>query len=151
MPLAVSDPAPNFTLPSTSGTDFTLEDHQGKALVLYFYPKDFTGVCTKEACSFRDQFSAFRDLDVEVLGISRDDLETHHRFKEKYELPFELLADTSGKVTKQYKVAIPIIGMPRRITYVLDKEHKITAVIEDMFNAETHIEQALEKLRDDKS
>lgn len=150
MPLSVNDPAPDFTLPSTSGEDFQLSDLKGQAVVLYFYPKDFTGVCTKEACAFRDQFMAFRNLDVSVFGISKDDLETHHRFKDKYELPFELLADTEGKVTKKYKVAIPIIGMPRRITYVLDTGHKVKAVIEDMFNADVHIKEALEKIREGK-
>ncbi|MGF1532285.1 MAG: peroxiredoxin [Bernardetiaceae bacterium] len=147
MPLNVGDLAPNFQLPSTAGKDFVLNDYKGQVLVLFFYPKDFTGVCTKEACTFRDQFMAFRNLDVTVVGISRDDLATHHRFKEKYKLPFDLLADEDGATTKAYKSAIPLFGISKRVTYVLDKSHRVAAVVEDLFDAEIHIKETLEKIR----
>ncbi|MGB5926638.1 MAG: redoxin domain-containing protein, partial [Cyclobacteriaceae bacterium] len=80
MPLRVKDPAPDFSLPSTSGKTFNLRQNvENNPIVLYFYPKDFTPACTREACSFRDEFSAFKNLKVTVVGISRDTLETHHK------------------------------------------------------------------------
>ncbi|MEM6298086.1 MAG: peroxiredoxin [Bacteroidota bacterium] len=150
MALQKNTTAPDFTLPSTSGEDFILSEHKGKPLVLFFYPKDFSPVCTKEACTFRDQFEAFRDLEVTVLGISRDDLETHHRFRDKHNLPFHLLADKSGKVSRLYKAQLPIVGMSSRVTYVLDGDHTIRLVIDGMaalVDAEPHIKKSLEELR----
>ncbi len=139
--------APDFSLSSTSGSTFQLaQDLAGKPCILYFYPKDFTSVCTKEACDFRDQFAVFRDAEITVLGISKDDIETHLRFKAQYKLPFELLSDASGKVCKAYDALVPIIGIPKRITYLLSAEHKIVASFQDMFSAEQHIRQMISKI-----
>ncbi|WP_448530147.1 peroxiredoxin [Raineya sp.] len=148
MALKVGTLAPDFTLPSTSGKNISLsKDLAGKPCVLYFYPKDFTPGCTKEACEFRDQFATFRNLEVDVFGISRDNIDTHQKFKETHKLPFELLADVNGSVCKAYEALIPIIGIPKRISYLLDKEHKIVAVYQDFFGAEEHIKAMLEKLK----
>jgi peroxiredoxin Q/BCP len=147
MALKEGTQAPNFTLPSTAEQDFTLAERKGKPLVLFFYPKDFTSVCTAEACSFRDQFSVFRDLNVEVIGISRDDIPTHNRFKAQYNLPFELLADTEGKVSKLYKATLPLVGMSARITYLLDEDHTVRAAFKNLFSAEQHIAAMLEALQ----
>lgn len=148
MALKIGTFAPDFTLPATNGKNITLsKDLAGKACVLYFYPKDFTPGCTKEACEFRDQFATFRNLEVDVLGISRDNIDTHKKFKETYKLPFELLADVNGSACKAYEALIPIIGIPKRISYFLDKEHKIVAVYQDFFGAEEHIKAMLKKLR----
>jgi peroxiredoxin Q/BCP len=113
---------------------------------LFFYPKDFTPGCTKEVCEFRDAFAEFRNLDVKVLGISQDSIESHHKFIKQHNLPFDLLTDKNGKVAKQYKATIPVIGMNRRVTYLLDKEHKIKGVFENMFAAGRHVEAMLQKL-----
>lgn len=140
MPLKVDQPAPDFTLPSTRGTSFTLSrDLPGKPVILYFYPKDFTSVCTKEACEFRDSFSLLRELQTEVIGISRDSVETHVRFQQEHKLPFDLLADVNGEVAERYGAVIPLIRVTRRITYLLDSNHRIAAVYENMFAAEKHI------------
>lgn len=148
MALSLGAKAPDFTLPATSNKKLTLsQDLQGKAVILYFYPKDFTGVCTAEACEFRDQFEAFRELDIPVFGISRDDIPTHEKFKKAHRLPFELLSDESGKVCKAYDALIPLIKMPKRVTYLLDQEHKIAGVFSDMFESKGHIESMLKKLR----
>lgn len=148
MALSLGAKAPDFTLPATSNKKLTLsQDLQGKAVILYFYPKDFTGVCTAEACEFRDQFEAFRELDIPVYGISRDDIPTHEKFKKAHRLPFELLSDESGKVCKAYDALIPLIKMPKRVTYLLDQEHKIAGVFSDMFESKGHIESMLKKLR----
>ncbi|MCE2709020.1 MAG: peroxiredoxin [Bacteroidota bacterium] len=140
MALKIGSIAPDFTLPATTlGTITLSKDLGGKALILYFYPKDFTPGCTTEACEFRDQFAAFRDLDIPVFGISRDSLATHEKFKQSHRLPFELLSDASGKVCKAYDALIPLIKMPSRVTYLLDQEHKIAGVSEGLFENKAHV------------
>lgn len=148
MPLAINDTAPNFTLDSTTGKQFILNQNQkDKACIIYFYPKDFTSVCTKEACSFRDEFSVFKELDIDVIGISKDSIATHLKFQKANNLPFELLSDPSGDVIRAYKAMLPIIGVPRRVTYLLNKKHKIAAVLEDMFHADEHIKIMIQEVK----
>ena len=120
---------------------------QKQPLVLYFYPKDFTPGCTKEACEFRDSFEVFRDLDVAVFGISGDSIEQHQKFKAKHKLPFHLLADEGLGVAKQYKATIPLLNMPKRTTYLIDGEQQIVAVYEPLFNAKQHIVKMIEQLK----
>ncbi|MBC6365202.1 peroxiredoxin [Algoriphagus sp. AK58] len=148
MALALGTQAPDFTLPSTSEKIIKLsKDLKGKSLILFFYPKDFTRGCTAEACEFRDQFAEFRDLQIPVFGISRDDIPTHEKFKKAYKLPFELLSDESGKVCKAYDALIPLIKMPKRVTYLLDSDHKIVGVYEGLFENKSHVEAMLRKLK----
>jgi peroxiredoxin Q/BCP len=148
MALNIGEKAPDFTLPSTSNKKITLsKDLAGKAVILYFYPKDFTGGCTAEACEFRAQFETFRAFDIPVFGISRDDIATHEKFKKAHRLPFELLSDETGKVCKAYDALIPLIKMPKRVTYLLDQDHKISGVFSDMFESKGHIESMLKKLK----
>ena len=104
MSLDVGDKAPDFTLPSDGGGKLTLSKLRGKKVVLYFYPKDDTTGCTAEACGFRDIFPNFRKLDATVVGISRDSVASHDKFKKKYELPFMLASDEEGKVCEKYGV-----------------------------------------------
>ena len=145
MAIKIGKKAPDFTLPSTSGKDFKLsKDFFGKSCVIYFYPKDFTGGCTAQACEFRDEFETFRELNIPIVGISRDDMPTHIRFKKAYQLPFELLSDKDGKVCKAYDALVPILGLPKRITYLLDEGHVVKDVFQDMFNAKAHIKKMLE-------
>lgn len=143
MPLKEREKAPNFELASTSGDIFKLSDQEGEPLILFFYPKNFTKVCTAEVCEFRDAFSEFKDLNVKVVGISQDTISSHHKFKKENKLPFELLSDPKGKVAKLYKATIPVIGMNRRITYLLDKELRIKAVYENMFSADSHVKEMI--------
>nr|WP_192351361.1 peroxiredoxin [Algoriphagus sp. Y33] len=148
MALKTGSIAPEFNLKSTgSKTINSSTDLKGKPFILYFYPKDFTKGCTAEACEFRDQFEAFRNLDIPVLGISKDDMETHERFKKEHRLPFDLLSDPSGKVCKSYDALIPLIKMPKRITYLIDKDHKIAAVFSEMFESKGHIQSMLKNLQ----
>ena len=93
--------APDFTLRDQDGNKHKLSDYRGKPVVLYFYPKDDTPGCTKEACSFRDNFSTFKRKGIEVLGVSIDDEKSHTRFREKFNLPFTLLADAHKKVVEK--------------------------------------------------
>lgn len=96
--------APQFSLPNQEGKKVALKDFLGKKVVLYFYPKDLTSGCTKEACDFRDSFAEFRKLNAVVLGVSADSAEMHKRFAQKYELPFELLSDVNKEVLEKYGV-----------------------------------------------
>lgn len=152
MALKTGKKAPDFTLPSTSGKNFTLSQNcKGKACIIYFYPKDFTKVCTAEACDFRDQFGAFRDLDVPVIGISRDDIPTHLKFQKEYNLPFELLSDEKGNVCNAYDALIPLIRVPKRITYFLDREHIVRAAFSDMFESKAHVDEMIKVLQSEES
>ena len=148
MALQIGQKAPDFKLQSTSGQLLKMSENlKGKAFSLYFYPKDFTRGCTAEACEFRDQFEAFRNLDVPVFGVSRDDIPTHEKFKKAYKLPFDLLSDPDGKVCKSYDALIPLIKMPKRVTYLIDDKHEIAGVFSDMFESKGHIESMLAKLK----
>jgi peroxiredoxin Q/BCP len=144
MALSKGSKAPDFSLPSTEGRTFKLsETLMGKPCILYFYPKDFTPGCTQEACDFRDHFSYFRDLEIDVVGISRDSVKVHQKFKATHKLPFELLADEQGLVSKKYKASLPLLGLSRRITYLLDGNHIIVEVYESMFAAGSHIKKMI--------
>ncbi len=148
MALKINAQAPDFTLASTSGNSFVLsKDMSGKPCVLYFYPKDFTIGCTAEACKFRNEFEIFENVDVPILGISKDDIATHLRFKQQYKLPFELLADTAGLVTKMYDSVVPFIGYTLRTTYLLDHAHKIIAVYNNAFYPQGHIAAMIKTIK----
>lgn len=145
MALKVGQKAPDFQLPNSEGQDIILG--QNLPCIVYFYPKDFTPGCTAEACSFRDNHQLFKNLDIAVFGISRDSINTHKRFKAEHQLTFELLSDTSGKVCKSYDALIPIVGMPKRVTYLIDKLGIIRAVYSDMFGATNHIKSMISQLK----
>lgn len=148
MALSVGQKAPDFNLPSTSGHLLKMsEDLWGKAFILYFYPKDFTRGCTAEACEFRDQFESFKGLNIPVFGVSKDSITTHQKFKKVHKLPFDLLSDPDGKVSKSYDALIPLINVPKRVTYLIDEKHEIAGVFSDMFESKGHIENMLIKLK----
>src|SRR3981189_1765287 len=122
--LKVGDPAPNFTAAASDGSQIELKSVTGKApIVLYFYPKDDTPGCTKEACSLRDDFAAFRKLKATVYGISYDGVDAHKKFVEKYPLPFLLLSDADKKIAKLYGADGMLFA--KRMTFVIDKTGKI--------------------------
>jgi len=149
MALTPGSQAPDFMLSSTEGRTFKLsESMRDRPCILYFYPKDFTPGCTKEACDFRDNFSFFRELDIDVIGISRDSVQTHQKFKQTHQLPFELLSDERGDVSKKYKALLPFLNVNRRITYLLDHEHKIIEVYESMFAASNHIKKMVAAVKE---
>ncbi len=102
MTLKVGDPAPDFSLPDGKGNIVSLSDLKGKRVVLYFYPRDNTPGCTKQACGFRDVYSEFQQKDIVILGVSTDDAASHQKFATKFELPFPLLTDADGSVATAY-------------------------------------------------
>ena len=148
MPLPINQKAPDFTLPSTNGRNFTLyKDLREKPCILYFYPKDFSIGCTNEACSFRDTFEVFHELNIKIIGISRDSMESHQKFKKTLNLPFDLLADDGGKVCALYKTQLPFVpAFTKRTTYLLDKNQIILAVYENIFSSKRHIKTMVEQV-----
>ncbi|WP_445637162.1 thioredoxin-dependent peroxiredoxin [Nostoc sp. DSM 114161] len=143
MPLAVGTDAPAFTAKDTNGNTVSLSDFKGKTVVLYFYPKDDTPGCTKQACSFRDAQSKYQSQDVVVLGVSADDEVSHQAFTQKYNLNFPLLADTDKSLIKAFDVDGG--GYAKRVTYVIGPDGKITHV-DASVNTSTHAEDVLAAL-----
>lgn len=122
--------APDFNLPDQQGKFHALADYRGKWLVLYFYPKDDTPGCTKQACAFRDDISKLRELGAAVMGVSVDDTASHAEFAKKYSLPFPLLADSDGAVAARYGSLTKLIAMKfaKRNTFLIDPQGKIAKV-----------------------
>ena len=143
MALSVGTTAPAFTVKDTQGNTVSLSDFAGKIVILYFYPKDDTPGCTKEACSFRDNYNAYQDKDIVVLGVSLDDSASHQAFTDKYSLPFPLLADTEGALTQAYDVDGG--GYAKRVTYTIDGDGQIVKVYETV-KTDTHAEDILADL-----
>jgi peroxiredoxin Q/BCP len=144
----VGQPAPDFDLTDAQGKHVRLSEFRGKrAVVLYFYPKDDTPGCTKEACSFRDSYEAFKAAGAEVIGVSSDSEASHGKFATKYQLPFTLLADTGGAVRKQYGVPATLGLLPGRVTFVIDREGIVRHVFNSQLQATRHVEEALKILK----
>jgi thioredoxin-dependent peroxiredoxin len=143
MSLAVGTKAPTFTAQDTSGKTVSLENYAGKTVVLYFYPKDDTPGCTKQACSFRDNYTAYQNKDITVFGVSMDNVDSHQKFTEKFSLPFPLLADTNGAIAKAYGVDGG--GYAKRVTFVIDETGNVAKVY-DTVKTETHASDILADL-----
>ena len=144
----VGDKAPDFSLKSGSGETVTLADFKGKkSVVLFFYPKDETSICTKEACAFRDQFQVFKDLGAEVIGVSSDSESSHKGFAEHHKLPYSLLSDQDGKLIKTYGVPSTMGIVPGRVTYVIDKDGIVKHVFNSQMEGEKHVTEAIATLK----
>ncbi len=148
-PLKVGDTIPSFSLQDQNGDWFKSESVIGKqTAVIYFYPKDETPGCTKEACKFRDEFEVFTDLKARVIGISSDNVASHKKFAEKYHLPFTLLADVHKEVRHLFGVPKSTLGLlPGRVTYIIDKKGVIIDIFNSQFKAEKHIAEAIKALK----
>lgn len=148
MALKVGDKIPNFTAKDAHGNDFDSQTIVGKqAVVIYFYPKDETRVCTEQACTFRDQYEDFKAIGAEVIGVSSDSVASHQKFTNRHELPFLLLSDENKKLRKLFGVPNDLLGLiPGRVTYVADKEGIILLVFNSM-SGKIHIESALDILK----
>jgi thioredoxin-dependent peroxiredoxin len=150
--LAVGTQAPEFTATDQNGQAHALSDFKGKKVILYFYPKDNTSGCTKEACAFRDHFARFRQLDVEILGVSTDSEKSHKSFVQKYDLPFSLLADPDKRLVEAYGVwgEKSLYGRKymgtSRVTYLIDEAGKIAAVFPKV-KPDAHAEEILALLQ----
>ena len=144
----VGDAAPEFDLADAAGKHVRLADFRGKkAVVLYFYPKDDTPGCTKEACSFRDSYESFKEAGAEVIGVSSDSEASHQKFASKYQLPFTLVADAGGLVRKRYGVPSTLGILPGRVTFVIDRDGTVRHVFNSQLQATKHVDEALAVLR----
>jgi peroxiredoxin Q/BCP len=150
--LQVGDPAPDFTMASDKGSAVSLKDLRGSRVVLYFYPKDDTPGCTKEACDFRDRYGAFQGGNVHVFGVSCDDIRSHEKFAGKFSLPFPLLSDPDASVSTAYGVykeksmyGRTFMGI-ERTTFVIDGDGKI-AKIYPKVSVDGHVDAILADLR----
>ena len=146
--IKVGSTVPEFMLKDQKGKEFDIKSVKGKHnLVIYFYPKDETPGCTAEACSFRDQFDIFKAQDAVIIGISGQSVASHMEFANKYHLNFTLLSDEGNVVRKLFGVP-STLGMPGRVTYVVNKEGKVVFVFNSQFNAKKHIEEAMMALKE---
>ena len=152
MVICAGIPAPDFELMDDTGTSRRLKDFRGQPVILYFYPADDTPGCTKEACNFRDDYSDYQRAGVVILGVSPDSVKSHVKFKEKYQLPFPLLADEDHKVCDEYGVWGPKKLMGReyegvlRTTFLINKQGSIAHIFENVRPSE-HSVEVLEKLK----
>jgi peroxiredoxin Q/BCP len=151
--LKEGDFAPDFTLQANTGEEVSLSDFRGKTVVLYFYPKDNTPGCTAEACDFRDRHEEFADLDVVILGVSRDPVASHQKFAVKHGLPFLLLSDVDEEVCRKYDVlkektmfGKKVMGIERS-TFIIDREGRIVKVYRKV-KVPGHVEEALQFIRE---
>jgi peroxiredoxin Q/BCP len=144
----VGSVAPDFSLPSQSGEVIRLSDYFGKkVVVLFFYPKDGTAICTKEACAFRDSYEQFVEAGAVVIGISSDTVEKHRAFAGQHALPFLLGADVNGALRKLYGVPKTMGFLPGRVTYVIDREGVVQLMFSAQLTADKHVSEALEAVR----
>jgi len=152
MSINIEDKAPDFTLAKNGGADLTLSSLKGKKVVLYFYPKDDTPGCTKEACAFRDSHQFFSDKNTVIIGISKDSVSKHEKFIQKYDLPFSLVSDEEGKVCEAYGVWVEknmygrkYMGI-ERATFLIDED----CVVQEIWRkvkVTGHVEKVIEKIK----
>ena len=153
MALNVGDKAPSFKLKNQDAKVISLSDLKGKPIVLYFYPKDDTPGCTKEACNFRDEFPKFGKMKAEIIGISADSIESHKKFANKYKLPFNLLSDEKKEVVEKYGVwkeknmyGKKYMGI-ERTTFIINAEGKISKIFPKV-KVEEHNKEVMEALKE---
>lgn len=145
----IGDPIPVFSIQKRDKTIVSSHSYIGKQnVVVYFYPKDETKVCTAQACAFRDQYQDFLDLDCEVIGISSDSEQSHEHFSAHHRLPFLLISDRDKSIRRLFQVPKDVFGLlPGRYTYVFNKKGLLVNIFHSAFNAQSHIDAALESLR----
>jgi peroxiredoxin Q/BCP len=149
MSITIGSNCPEFTLLNQEGKEVNIQDFIGtKNIIIYFYPKDNTPGCTKEACSFRDSMQDLNNLDCEVFGISADSVSSHKAFSERFRLTFNLLSDENNLIRKQFKVPTNLFGIiPGRVTYIINKEGKVIHIINSQTNPEKHIKETIEVVK----
>ena len=146
--IEIGSKAPDFSLPDQRGNRVNLIDYIGKSnVVLYFYPKDESYGCTKEACSFRDNFEVFKEAGAVVIGVSSDDVASHQAFAANHKLPFLLLSDRDKTVADKYGVGKSLGVLPGRVTFVIDKHGIIRLMFSSQLSFEKHVTEALEVLK----
>ena len=149
MNIDIGDVFPDFILSDENGDEFDLDrDFTNSYLVLYFYPKDETPGCTKQACYFKDFYEDFKKFDCEIIGLSSDNNNSHAKFKNNYSLPFKLLSDKNSRLRKELKLPKDFFGLsPGRITFLINKNKKILFIHRSSLNMKSHINSVLRYLK----
>lgn len=146
--IQIGDRIPDISAVAQDGTRITLADYRGRQpVVVFFYPKDGTAICTKEACAFRDAFEDFVAAGAAVIGVSGDSEASHREFASAHRLPFHLLSDNDGALLKKFGVPKTLGVMPGRVTYVIDRDGIVRHIFNSQFSAGRHVEVALEIVR----
>lgn len=146
--LRVGDAAPDFAGQMQDGSTIRLADFLGrKTVILFFYPKDASPICTREACSFRDSYERFLNSGAEVIGVSGDSIESHQAFAHDHHLPFPLISDADGTLRRVFGVSSVIGMLPGRATYVIDKDGIVRLIFTAQFASEAHVTRALEAVQ----
>jgi len=146
--LELGDLAPELSMSTHTGEELSLASYRGEhPVVVFFYPKDGTAVCTKEACSFRDAYEDFTEAGAVVIGISSDSEARHQSFSEKHGLPFLLVSDQDGSIRRAFGVPKTMGVFPGRVTYVIDREGIVRHVFSSQFTADRHVQEALDVVR----
>lgn len=149
MKVEVGDQAPDFEVTSHDGQQIRLSDYRDeKVVVLFFYPKDGTPMCTKEACAFRDAYEDFAEAGAAVIGVSADSEKRHRGFAATHGLPFHLVSDAGGSLRKTFGVPKTMGFLPGRVTYVIDKSGVVRLVFNSQMSTEGHVEEALKVVRE---
>lgn len=144
----VGDPAPDFRLPAQDGRVVGLSDFRGeRSVVLYFYPRDNTPACTMQSCAFRDEYTLLREEGAEVIGVSADPPDSHATFADRHGLPFMLVSDPEGNLRRLYGLRNTLGVLPRRVTFVIDRDGIVRLVYSSQLRPRMHARRALEVLR----
>jgi len=146
--LQIGEPAPDVTGITQNGTRLALADYRGRQpVVVFFYPKDGTAICTKEACAFRDAYEEFVSAGAAVIGVSSDSQQSHQQFAASHRLPFQLVSDDDGAWRLAFGVPRTLGVLAGRVTYVMDREGIVRHIFNSQFAAGRHVEEALEVIR----
>ena len=148
-PIEVGDAAPEFSATTSSGQQISLADYKGRqAVVIFFYPKDNSPVCTMEACSFRDAYEEFVKLGAAVIGVSGDSDESHRSFAAAQRLPFQMIADAQGTLRQLFGVPKSLLVLPGRVTYIIDRQGIVRHIFNSQLQGTRHVEEALTMVRE---
>lgn len=146
--IEVGDDLPEFSLKNKNNELVLSQNWLGSPVVVYFYPSNFTRFCTAQACSFRNHFDDFKDLEVRVIGISKDSVESHRKFATEYKLPFTTLSDSDNQVRNLFGVPKGTLGLgPGRVTYVFDAKGKLAFKYQAEYKSKEHMKKALEVIK----
>ncbi|MFG0334938.1 MAG: peroxiredoxin [Maioricimonas sp. JB049] len=141
--LRAGDDAPDFRAQSHTGEVVHLSDYRGRTVVLFFYPRDESPICTRQVCAFRDAFADFVRAGAVVIGVSNDSVDSHQRFAQQHRLPFILIADHNGEIRSDFGIRRTFGLLPGRTTFVIDREGTIRHVFSAQFAASRHVEEAI--------
>lgn len=144
--LSAGSAVPDFTLTDHNGKSFNFNQHRGRKLVIFFYPKDESAVCTKEVCAFRDSFSDFQELGATVIGINNGSIESHHTFAQKNRLPFTLLSDPDNKVLKSFGIK-PVLFLTGRETFIVNEDGVVVFNYRAFLSGDAHPQKVLDFLK----